>query len=157
MQGGDKLQTFDTDFGKIGILICYDAEFPELGRILADQEIQILFISFWTDTKNGYLRVQICAQARAIENECYVAITGSVGNLPKVDYVDIQSGQLAVFSPFDLAFSHDAIVSENTPNTERTLIIDLALNRLTQLRYEGSVRNHLDRRLDLYEVNWTGK
>lgn len=86
-----------------------------------------------------------------------MAITGSVGNLPKVDYVDIQSGQLAVFSPFDLAFSHDAIVSENTPNTEMTLIIDLALNRLTQLRYEGSVRNHLDRRLDLYEVNWTGK
>jgi predicted amidohydrolase len=36
MQGGDKLQAFDTDFGKIGILICHDVEFPELGRILAD-------------------------------------------------------------------------------------------------------------------------
>ena len=50
-------------------MICYDVEFPELGRILAEEEIQILFIPFWTDTKNGYLRVRICAQARAIENE----------------------------------------------------------------------------------------
>jgi predicted amidohydrolase len=107
-----------TDFGKIGILICYDVEFPELGRLLADQEIQILFIPFWTDTKNGYLRVRICAQARAIENECYVAIAGSVGNLPKVDNVDIQYGQSAVFSPSDFAFPHDAIVSETTPNTD---------------------------------------
>tara|TARA_B110000879_G_C10893442_1_gene401565 strand:+ start:214 stop:705 length:492 start_codon:yes stop_codon:yes gene_type:complete len=154
---GDKLQAFDTDFGKIGILICYDVEFPELGRILADQEIQILFIPFWTDTKNGYLRVRICTRARAIENECYVAIAGSVGNLPKVDNVDIQYGQSAVSSPSDFAFPHDAIVSETTPNTEMTLIVDLDLDRLTQLRNEGSVRNYLDRRRDLYKVNWTGK
>jgi len=49
----------------------------------------ILFVPFWTDTKNGFLRVQRCAQARAIENECYVAIGGSVGNLPQVENVDI--------------------------------------------------------------------
>jgi predicted amidohydrolase len=157
MQGGDKLQAFNTDFGKIGILICHDVEFPELGRILADQEIQILFIPFWTYTKNGYLRVRICAQARAIENECYVAIAGSVGNLPKVDNVDIQYGQSAVFSSSDFAFPHDAIVSETTPNTEMTLIVDLDLDRLTQLRNEGSVRNYLDRRCDLYRFRWTGQ
>jgi predicted amidohydrolase len=128
-----------------------------LGRILADQEIQILFIPFWSDTKNGCLRVRTCAQARAVENECYVANAGSVGNLPKVDNVDIQYGQSAVFSPSDFAFPHDAIVSETTPNTEMTLIVDLDLDRLTQLRNEGSVRNYLDRRRDLYKVNWTGK
>ncbi|MEX2366505.1 MAG: GNAT family N-acetyltransferase [Pseudohongiellaceae bacterium] len=157
MQGGNELKSFDTDFGRIGILICYDVEFPELGRILSEEEIQVLFVPFWTDTKNGYLRVRRCAQARAIENECYVAIAGSVGNLPKVENVDIQYGQTAVFSPSDFAFPHDAIVSETTPNTEMTLIVDLDFEKLKILQNEGSVRNYLDRRRDLYRVQWLGK
>lgn len=157
MQGGDSLQVFETDFGKIGILICYDTEFPELARLLADQDMQILFVPFWTDTKNGYQRVRHCAQARAIENECYVAITGSVGNLPKVDNAVIQYSQAVVFSPSDFAFPHDAIIAESTPNTEMTLIVDLDLEKLKKLKNEGSVRNYLDRRRDLYKVLWTGK
>ncbi|GAA5134503.1 carbon-nitrogen hydrolase family protein [Thalassotalea piscium] len=154
MQGGDKLKVFDTDFGRIGILICYDVEFPELGRLLSEQGVQILFVPFWTDTKNGYLRVRCCAQARAIENECYVAIAGSVGNLPKVDGADIQYAQSAVFSPSDFAFPHDAIMAETTPNTEMTLVVDLDLDKLNKLQNEGSVRNYLDRRRDLYKVSW---
>ena len=156
LSGGDELKAFDTDIGRIGILTCYDVEFPELARLLSEEEIQILFVPFWTDTKNGYLRVRRCAQARAIENECYVAITGSVGNLPKVDNVDIQYAQTAVFSPSDFAFPHDAIVSETTPNTEMTLIVDLDFEKLKVLQNEGSVRNYLDRRRDLYRVQWLG-
>ena len=157
MKGGDKVNVFNTDFGKIGILICYDIEFPELARIQSEEGIQILFVPFWTDTKNAYLRVRCCAQARAIENECYVVISGSVGNLPKVDGADIQYAQSAVFSPSDFSFPHDAIMAETTPNTEMTLIVDLDLEKLTKLRNEGSVRNFLDRRRDLYNINWLGK
>jgi predicted amidohydrolase/GNAT superfamily N-acetyltransferase len=157
VQGGSRLTSFETDFGRIGILICYDVEFPELARLLADDEIQVLFVPFWTDTKNGYLRVRRCAQARAIENECYVAIAGSVGNLPQVENVDIQYAQTAVFSPSDFAFPHDAIVSETTPNTEMTLIVDLDFDKLKRLRNEGSVRNYLDKRRDLYRLQWLGK
>lgn len=156
MEGGNSLQLFDTDFGRIGILICYDVEFPELARLLSEKEMQILLVPFWTDTKNGYLRVRRCAQARAIENECYVAIAGNIGNLPKVDSVDIQYGQTAVFSPSDFAFPHDAIMAETTPNTEMTLIVDVDLNKLQELQNEGSVRNYLDRRRDLYKIVWTG-
>ena len=86
MKGGSEIKTFDTDCGKIGIMICYDVEFPELSRLLADKGMDILFVSFLTDTQNGYTRVKHCAQARAIENECYVAIAGCVGNLPGVNY-----------------------------------------------------------------------
>ncbi|MDZ7810115.1 MAG: nitrilase-related carbon-nitrogen hydrolase [Arhodomonas sp.] len=155
LEGGDMLRVFDTDVGRIGILVCYDVEFPELGRtLLAEQGMQILFVPFWTDTKNAYLRVRRCAQARAIENECYVAITGSVGNLPKVENIEIQYSQAAVFSPSDFAFPHDGIVAESTPNTEMTLITDLDMDRLIALREEGSVRNTRDRRLDLYRVEW---
>jgi len=154
VQGGDRLRVFDSDVGRIGILVCYDVEFPELPRLLADQGMQILFVPFWTDTKNAYLRVRRCAQARAIENECYVAITGSVGNLPRVENIEIQYSQAAVFSPSDFAFPHDGIVAESTPNTEMTLVVDLDMDKLKQLREEGSVRNTKDRRLDLFRIEW---
>jgi predicted amidohydrolase/ribosomal protein S18 acetylase RimI-like enzyme len=154
LQGGDDLKVFTTDVGKIGILICYDVEFPELSRYLADQGMNILLVPFWTDTKNAYLRVRRCAQARAIENECYVAISGSVGNLPKVENMDIQYSQAAIFTPSDFAFPHDAIAAEATPNTEMTLIADLDLDLLKELRQQGSVRNLQSRRLDLYKIAW---
>ncbi len=152
MVGGDKIKIFDTDCGKIGILICYDVEFPELSRIYADQGMEILFVPFLTDTQNGYNRVRRCAQARAIENECYVAIAGCVGNLPKVYNMDIQYAQSAVFSPSDFAFPTNAIVTEATPNTEMTLIADVNIDLLKELHQEGSVHTLKDRRTDLYEL-----
>ena len=157
IEGGNTLNAFDTDAGRIGILICYDVEFPELGRILREQGIDILFVPFWTDTKNGFLRVQRCAQARAIENEIYVVIGGSVGNLPQVHNVDIQYAQSAVYSPSDFAFPHDAIIAESTPNTEMALIADLNLDLLSDVRDKGSVTNGKDRRTDLYSLTWKNK
>ena len=154
LQGGDELKIFDTDIGQIGILICYDVEFPELSRLLAERGMKILLVPFWTDTKNGYLRIRRCAQARAIENECYVAISGSVGNLPKVVNMDIQYSQSAIFTPSDFAFPHDAIAAEATPNTEMTLIADVDLDLLKELRKHGSVRNLESRRKDLYTIDW---
>ncbi|MBU2918953.1 bifunctional GNAT family N-acetyltransferase/carbon-nitrogen hydrolase family protein [Psychrosphaera sp. F3M07] len=156
MKGGNGLNVFDTDFGRIGILICYDVEFPELARLQSEKGMQMLFVPFWTDTKNAYLRVRHCAHARAIENECYVITAGSVGNLPKVDGADIQYAQSVVFSPSDFSFPHDAIMAETTPNTEMTLIVDLDLTKLDQLKNEGSVKNYLDRRRDLYKITWLG-
>ena len=152
LTGGSQLRTFDTDCGRIGVLICYDVEFPELSRIMAAQGMQILFVPFMTDTQNAYTRVRICAQARAIENECYVAIAGSVGNLPRVHNMDIQYAQSAVFTPCDFAFPNDGRRAEATPNTEMILVADVDLHSLTQLHTYGSVRNLLDRRTDLYEV-----
>jgi predicted amidohydrolase/ribosomal protein S18 acetylase RimI-like enzyme len=157
VQGGARLQVYDTDVCKIGILICYDVEFPELSRHLADQDMKILFVPFMTDTQNGYHRVRRCAQARAIENECYVAIAGSVGNLPKVKNMDLQYAQSAVFSPSDFAFPNNAVVAEATPNTETTIIADVDLSLLKELRSKGSVRNLKDRRKDLYSLEWKTK
>lgn len=152
MQGGTKLKTFDTDCGKIGVLICYDVEFPELSRLLADEGMDILFVPFLTDTQNGYSRVRSCAQARAIENECYVAIAGCVGNLPKVHNMDIQYAQAMVFTPCDFAFPTNGIKAEATPNTEMILIADVDLDLLRELNQFGSVRNLRDRRKDIYKL-----
>jgi predicted amidohydrolase/ribosomal protein S18 acetylase RimI-like enzyme len=152
MVGGNRIKKFDTDCGPIGILICYDVEFPELGRLLAGDGINIMFVPFLTDTQNGFTRVQRCAQARAIENECYVAIAGSVGNLPRVNNMDIQFAQSAVFTPSDFAFPTNGKKAEATPNSEMTLIVDIDLDLLKQLHNYGAVRNLKDRRLDLYSV-----
>ncbi|MEZ4918654.1 MAG: bifunctional GNAT family N-acetyltransferase/carbon-nitrogen hydrolase family protein [Saprospiraceae bacterium] len=152
MKGGSKLQTFDTDCGKIGILICYDVEFPELSRLLADEGMNILFVPFLTDTQNGYSRVRHCAQARAIENECYVAIAGSVGNLPNVHNMDIQYAQSMVFTPCDFQFPTNGIKAEATSNTEMILIADVDIDQLTELHNFGSVKNLKDRRTDVFEL-----
>ncbi|MCO6492285.1 MAG: GNAT family N-acetyltransferase [Phaeodactylibacter sp.] len=152
MVGGDKVKVFDTDSGKVGILICYDVEFPELARIYADQGMQILFVPFLTDTQNGYNRVRLCAQARAIENECYVVIAGAVGNLPRVNNMDINYAQSAIFTPSDFAFPTNAVRAEATPNTEMTVIADVSLELLKELHEHGSVNTLKDRRGDLYKV-----
>ncbi|MEO6219544.1 MAG: bifunctional GNAT family N-acetyltransferase/carbon-nitrogen hydrolase family protein [Ginsengibacter sp.] len=152
LKGGNILQTYDTDSGKIGVLICYDVEFPELSRLLAEEGVQILFVPYLTDTQNSYLRVRLCAQARAIENECFVAITGSVGILPKIENLDIQYSQAAVFTPSDFAFPSNAVKSEATANTEMVLISDVDLKLLDELHTYGSVRNLKDRRKDFYQL-----
>mgnify|MGYP003371692138 CR=1 FL=1 len=152
LSGGKRVQTFETDCAKIGVLICYDVEFPELSRLIADQGMQILFVPFLTDTQNGYSRVRVCAQARAIENECFVVIAGSVGNLPRVHNMDIQYAQSGVFTPCDFAFPTDGKRAEATPNTEMILVSDIDLDLLNALHTYGSVRNLRDRRNDLYEL-----
>jgi len=154
--GGDELKIFETGEGRIGILVCYDAQFPELTRLLADKGLQILFVPYLTDTKSGYLRVKRCCQARAIENECYVVTTGSTGSLPNLAYMDIHYSQSAIFTPSDFIFPHDAVKAEATPNTETTLIADLDLGLLKELGQHGSVRNLRQRRLDLYHLGWRG-
>jgi len=154
MVGGNKLEIFDTDAGKIGILIDYDICFPELARWYARHQVQILFVPFLTDTQNGYNRVRLCAQARAIENECYVAIAGCVGNLPKVNNMDIQYAQAGIFTPTDFAFPVNGVRAEATPNSEMTVVADVDLELLKELHTFGSVQALTDRRADLYEIRF---
>lgn len=157
MKGGDGLRVFDTDAGRIAILICYDSEFPELARLLSHQGADIVFVPYWTDTRHAHLRVRYCAQARAVENECYVVTAGSFGTLAGVPNVDIQYAQSAIFSPSDIGFPPDAIVAEATANTEMTIFAELDLAKLHWLRKQGSVRNSQDQRRDLYALTWKGK
>jgi predicted amidohydrolase/GNAT superfamily N-acetyltransferase len=149
---GEQLKVFDTDCGKIGVLICYDVEFPELSRLLALDGMEILFVPFLTDTQDGYSRVRNCARARAIENECYVAIAGSVGNLPKVHNMDTRYAQSMVLTPCDFSFPPNGIKAQATPNTEMILVADVDLHLLHELHLFGTVRNLEDRRTDIFEL-----
>ena len=152
--GGDKINVFDTDCGRIAIMICYDIEFPELSRIAAQKGAQIIFVPFNTDERHGYLRVRHCALARCIENHVYVAVAGCVGNLPFVNNADIHYAQSGIFTPADFSFSRDAIAAESNPNIETFVIQDVDIELLRRHRYRGTTQNWNDRRRDLYEIRY---
>lgn len=152
--GGDKMNVFDTDSGRIAILTSYDIEFPELARIAVSKGAQILFCPFNTDVRTGFQRVRYCAIARCIENHVYAATAGCTGNLPKAAVADIHYSQSGIYTPSDISFSRDGIAAEATPNIETLLVQDLDLEQLPRHRYTGTSRNWLDRRKDIYEVKF---
>lgn len=151
---GNSVEVFDTDVGKIAILICYDVEFPEVARIAVSKGAEILFVPFNTDEKRGYLRVRYCAQARAIENQIYVVLAGCVGNLPQVENLDIHYAQSGIYTPSDVEFHREGIATEAPPNAETLIFQDLDLNLLKRNREYGSVQTWKDRRLDLYQIRY---
>jgi predicted amidohydrolase/ribosomal protein S18 acetylase RimI-like enzyme len=154
--GGSDSSLIDTDCGPVGMLVCYDVEFPELVRYLTDQGIHILFVPFLTDERQSYSRVRYCAQARAIENQIFVAMAGSCGNLPNVQNMDIHYAQSCIMTPCDFPFARDGVAADTTPNVEMIAIADVSLNALRANRLNGTVRNLRDRRHDLYSVQWHG-
>ena len=154
IKGGSSVDVIQTDIGPIGVLICYDSEFPELARRLVDEGARIIFVPFCTDNKQGYMRVRYCSQARAIENQCFVVLSGNVGNLPGVDNMDVQYAQSCILTPCDFPFARDGIAAEASENIETLTIADVNLADLTWARAEGTVRNLADRRFDLYRIDW---
>lgn len=149
---GDEIRVFETPFGRVGIVVCYDVEFPELVRLIALQGIDILFVPFATDERKSYFRVRHCAQARAVENIIYVVMAGCVGNLPQVRSFLVNYGQAAVCTPCDVPFPKDGVLAEADPNTETVVVAELDLNDLELQRDLGTVRPLQDRRLDLYSL-----
>jgi predicted amidohydrolase/ribosomal protein S18 acetylase RimI-like enzyme len=154
---GSKVEVFETDRGKVAILLCYDVEFPELARIAAGRGAQILFVPFNTDNREGYMRVRYCAQARAVENDVFVVISGCTGNLPFVANADVHYAQSGIFTPLDFSFDRDGIAAECTPNIETLVIHDVDLELLRRHRHTGTVRPWSDRRPDLYGVVYREK
>lgn len=151
---GSKVEVFETDRGKIAILICYDIEFPELARIAASKGAQVVFVPFNTDNRHGYLRIRHCAQARCIENHQYVVISGCIGNLPFVENADVHYAQSGIFTPTDFSFAREGVAAECMPNIETLIVHDVDIELLRRHKQRGSVQNWNDRRTDLYRVEY---
>ncbi len=154
VEGGDRVRVFDTDRGKVAILICYDVEFPELARVATEKGARILFVPFNTDDRYGNYRVRLCAQARCIENQIYVVTSGVCGNLVGYDHGDSNFAESGIFTPSDIPFARDGVAVSAAPNVETAMIHDLDLELLRRTRLKGVVRNWGDRRRDLYRVVW---
>ena len=152
---GDEIRVFDTDRGKIAIMIGDDVAFPEVARVAAAKGAFLLFVPFNTDIRSGYMRVRSCAQARCIENSMYAILAGPIGNLPFVQGADIHYGEACILTPCDVPFARDGVAEEATPNVETMVVNELDIEVLRRNRLVGAVRTWLDRRQDLYAVRVT--
>lgn len=146
---GHQLSLYETPHGKIAILVCYDIEFPELARMVSDAGADILFVPSCTDDRQGFLRVRYCCHARAIENQVYVAMASTVGNL-RVSGLRMNYGQAAVLTPSDFPFARDGIAAEGVVNAEQIVVCDIDLALLDMNRISGTTIPLLDKRQDLY-------
>ncbi|MFP3918429.1 carbon-nitrogen hydrolase family protein [Lysinibacillus telephonicus] len=153
MSRGEGLEIFDTDKGKIAILTCYDIEFPEIVRMAKAKGADVIFCPSCTDDRHGFHRVRYTSHARAIENQVYVVLTGTVGALPTVDFMRANFGQAAIITPNDVPFPPKGLLAEGEINNDMIITADLDLELLYKVREKGSVTTWRDRRVDLY-TDW---
>ena len=141
---GLEIKTFDTEFGKVAINICYDSEFPHYARKQAEQGAKLILAPSCTDTLAGYHRVRIGCQARALENQCYVVQASLVGNAEWSEAVDINCGAAAIYTPVDRGFPDNGILAIGELNQAQWVYAELDFNAIEQVRQIGQVFNYQD-------------
>jgi predicted amidohydrolase len=152
LTAGDELNVFDTEWGRISILICYDIEFPELARVAALRGAELLLCPSYTENSYGYHRVRHCCQARAIENQVFVVLSGLVGALSEDrNQVDHGYSQAGVFTTCDTPFFEDGIIQVGEVGRDMTVFAKLDYSLLRENRARGGVAPFYDRRPALYE------
>jgi len=139
---GGPLQVFDTAFGRVGVLICYDAEFPLLGRALMKKGVEILLVPSCTEALSGYTRVKVGAMARALEGQCIVIHSVTVGPADWSPAVDMNTGAAAVYGPPDLGFPDTGIFAQGELNSPGWIIADVDPKAVARVRKDGVVLNH---------------
>lgn len=137
MAPGGPLHLFETSLGKLGILTCYDSEFPLLGRALSDADL--ILVPSCTEALSGYWRVRIGAMARALENQCVTVMSSIVGPAPWNDVVDMNTGMGGIFGPPDAGFPETGILAEGTLNTPGWTYAQVDLDVIEQVRADGRV------------------
>ncbi len=141
---GEPPRVFDTPWGRIGISICYDLEFPKLVRAQVEAGAWLILGPSCTDTLHGFNRVRFSAAARALENQCYVAVTPTVGVAPWSAALDANRGFAAVFGPVDRGFPEDGVLARGALDQPGWVFCDLDPERIEMVRREGAVFNHRD-------------
>lgn len=136
---GGPLRLFDTTLGKIGILICYDCEFPLLGRALQDADLML--VPSCTEALTGYWRVRIGAMARALEMQCVTVMSSTVGDAGWSPAVDENTGMGGIFGPPDRGFPPTGVIAEGTLNRPGWTVAEIDLARVAHVRDDGVVLN----------------
>jgi predicted amidohydrolase len=144
ISAGGSLRLFETELGNIGVLICYDSEFPLLARALVEAGAQVLLVPSCTDSLQGYWRVRIASQARALEGQCYVIQAPLVGEAPWSPAVDINRGAAGIFGPPDGDFPDDGIVEPGEIDAARWVFGEIDIDAIAALQTGGAVLNRRD-------------
>lgn len=133
---------FETPWGRIGIAICFDLEFPQLVRAQVEAGAWLVVAPSCTDTMAGFNRVRIAAAARAMENQCFVGIAPTVGLAPWCGTLDVNRGHAAVFGPVDRGFPEDGVIARGALDAAQWVFATLDPAALAAVRRDGAVRNH---------------
>lgn len=139
--GGGPLKLFDTALGRIGVLICYDSEFPLLGRALA--EADVILVPSCTEALAGYTRVRLGAMSRALESQCVTAMASVVGANSWSEAVDMNTGMGGVFGPPDNGFPGTGVIAEGAMDKPGWTYGEADLKAIAQVRADGGVLNRL--------------
>ncbi len=136
---GGPLQVFDTGLGKIAVLICYDSEFPLLGRAVSDADL--ILVPSCTEALTGYWRVRIGAMARALEQQCVSVMSSLVGAAPWSPATDEGIGTGGVFGPPDTGFPPTGVLAEGELNKPGWTYAEVDPGRIAHVRADGVVLN----------------
>lgn len=134
----------ETPWGRIGIAICYDVEFPPIVRAMVTAGAWLVVVPACTDSRAGATRVTISARARAIENQCFVAVAPTLGEAPWCESLDANHGRAGIYGPADRGFPADGIIAEGVEDAPGAVIADLDPSAIGRVREHGAVRNHRD-------------
>jgi predicted amidohydrolase len=137
------LSLFDTPLGKIGVMICYDSEFPLLSRRLIEAGAEILLVPSCTDSQAGFTRVRLGAMGRALENQCITVHSPTVGPCAFCPAVDENHGSAAIYGPPDRGFPPTGIFAETGYDQAGWVYAEVDLAAIHALRRDGGVLNHL--------------
>ncbi|HEX3762757.1 MAG TPA: carbon-nitrogen hydrolase family protein [Kofleriaceae bacterium] len=129
---------------RLGVAICYDAEFPLVVRRLVAAGADVIAVPSCTDAPAGYHRVRVAAQARALENQCYVVQAPTVGTAPWSIAVDENVGAAGVYGPPDRGFPDDGVIAQGAYCEPGWLVADLDLDAIARVRADGQVLGHRD-------------
>jgi predicted amidohydrolase len=150
---GEEIKCFDTDFGKIAINICYDSEFPFLARQQVEAGANLILVPSCTDTLAGYHRVRIGCQARALENQCFVVQSPTVGSALWSEAVDVNIGAAAVYTPVDYGFPDNGVLAVGELNATQWVMAEISLDEIETVRERGQVFNYRDWPMQFLSVN----
>ena len=140
---GHGLTVFETPLGRLGVVICYDSEFPLLSRALVEAGVEILLVPSCTDSFRGFTRVRVGAMARALDNQCVVVHSPTVGLCDFCPAVDENVGSAAIYGPPDLGFPENGIFAETPLNQPGWAYATISRENIARVRREGGVLNHL--------------
>jgi predicted amidohydrolase len=144
IQPSNEIKVFDTRFGKIGVNICYDIEFPLIARQQIAAGAKLLLVPSYTGSLAGYHRVRIGCQARALEGQCYVVQATTITPADASPKLNVPTGAAAVYAPPDRGFPDDGVLAIGKINEPQWVYTELDLAAIDQVRQHGEALNYQD-------------
>lgn len=149
---GDEMGVVELPFGRVGVVICYEAQIPECSTSLVEQGAELLLCPSLTLTETGFWRVRHCLAARAIENQVYAIHSATAG--PARKGWPGSYGRSSILSPCDKGLPNDGVLAESETAVDSVAIADLDFSHLAEIRQSGASTTYFDRRRrsNLYTV-----